>query len=532
MSESVVSVLRWRWVVLGAALVLLLLAAAAPDAMALGQWVTGDHHNHTTMSDGDEPMPVTFGQAFTLGELDWMATADHGGDHWRDALGAHMPVQVWMWEMLLTDPTGEYAYGWPVLQELRATYSDKLLLQGLEWGVHTADEAKVGIIGDQPVAMSDFEYMFDKLDLDTSRAGDRAVTGELLTKQNTKWSGSIAAVTWLQENYAGETYAITSHPSRALKWTVGQLREFNDAAPDVAFGFCGIPGSQKELPMRGGYDADDIYVEPWKKTKKADREVDWERILLEARTYGGADYMVAQVGGLWDSLLGEGREWWMFSDSDFHNTEEEFWPGEYSKDHMWVEDFTWEGIIAGLRSGNSFSVEGQLIDGLDFRASADEASATMGGTLEVDDDESYTITIKFKDPDGDNNHGDNPVVDHVDLIAGEVGEKYTSKDREYTTKRTNETTAIVASFDADEWEVAGDWNVITYEVAAADKDMYYRLRGTNQGIGVPGQTDELGNPLADYLEDGGTAANPTENDDVRCWMDLWFYSNPIFVDVD
>ena len=315
---------------------------------------------------------------------------------------------------------------------------------------------------------------------------------------------------------------------------MGQLRQFNDAAPDVAFGFCGIPGSQKELPMRGGYDEDEIYIV--QKGKKGDRVVDWDRILTYARTYGGADYMVAQVGGLWDALLGEGREWWMFSDSDFHSTDEEFWPGEYSKDHTWVtagDEYTAEDVIAGLRSGNSVSVEGQLIDGLDFRASADEASATMGGTLEVDDDESYTITIKFKDPDGDNNHGDNPVVDHVDLIAGEVGKRYIPRDKEYLTKDTNSTTTVVASFDADEWVVDEDgWNVITYEVAAADKDMYYRLRGTNQGIGVPGQTDEFGNPLADYLEDGGTAANPTENDDVRCWMDLWFYSNPIFVDVD
>ena len=529
MCESAASVLRWRWLALGVALLVLTLALAAPDAMA-GRWVTGDHHNHTTMSDGDYPMPVTFGQAFTLGELDWMATADHGGAHWKDALGARMPEKVWMWEMLLTDPTGDYDYGWPVLQDVRDEHPGKLLLQGLEWGVKSADESKTGIIGDQPHAMSDFEYMFDKLDLDTSRAGEFDVTGESLLKQNTDWSGSVAAVTWLQENYAGQAYTITSHPSRALKWTVGQLREFNDAAPDVAFGFAGIPGSQKEPPMRGGYDADDIYVAV-KKTKKANRVIDWPRILLEARTYGGADYMVAQVGGLWDSLLGEGREWWMFSDSDFHNEEEEFWPGEYSKDYTWVEDFSWEGVIAGLRSGNSFSVEGQLIDGLDFRASDGEGSATMGGTLAVDDDEDYTITIKFKSP-AFNNHGDSPVVDHVDLIAGEVGKRYTPKNKEYTTKRTNDTTAIVASFDAGEWEVVNGWNVVTYTVASAEKDMYYRLRGTNQGINVPGQTDALGNPLADYLEDGGTADNPTLNDDVRCWMDLWFYSNPIFVDVD
>jgi hypothetical protein len=494
-----------------------------------GQWVTGDHHSHTVMSDGSETFPELVGQAFGIGGLDWMASSDHGGDHFKDALGAKMDEAVWMWEMLLWDPTGEYDYGWPVLLDLRAMYPDKVVLQGLEWGVASADEAKVGIIDDQPYAMSDFEYMFDKLDLDTSRTGQLSVTGDPLTKQNDDWTGSLAAVAWLQDNYAGQTYCITSHPSRALKWTVGQFRAFNDAAPSAAFGFCGIPGSQKELPMRGGYDADDIYVVK-KGAKKADRVIDWDRILLEARTYGGADYMVAKVGGLWDSLLGEGREWWMFSDSDFHNTDEEFWPGEYSKDHTWVEEDSAAGIIAGLRSGNSFSVEGQLIDALDFRASDGEGSATMGDTLPVTSQESYTITIKFKSP-ALNNHGDSPEVDHVDLIAGEVGERYTPKNKEYTTKRTNDTTTVLASFDSTEWRVIDGWNVITYTVPSAGKDMYYRLRGTNQGIGVPGQTDALGNPVADYLEDGGTAENPTLNDDVRCWLDLWFYSNPIFVDV-
>ena len=37
----------------------------------------------------------------------------------------------------------------------------------------------------------------------------------------------------------------------------------------------------------------------------------------ENRTYGGADYMIAKVGGVWDAL-GEGREFWNFANSDSH----------------------------------------------------------------------------------------------------------------------------------------------------------------------------------------------------------------------
>ena len=170
----------------------------------------------------------------------------------------------------------------------------------------------------------------------------------------------------------------------------GDIRPYNDAAPRVFFGMAGIPGSQKELPCRGGYDTDDEWLNP-------DGSIDWDITKL-ARTYGGADYITAQLGGVWDSLLGEGRKYWIFSDSDFHNPTEEFWPGEYSKDYVWVNAMTPQGIIDGLRSGNSFSVEAQLIDGLDFKAAAGTGSATMGGTLNVPNGATVEVTVKWHSP--------------------------------------------------------------------------------------------------------------------------------------
>ena len=35
-------------------------------------------------------------------------------------------------------------------------------------------------------------------------------------------------------------------------------------------------------------------------------------------TWGGYDWMTATVGGLWDSLLAEGRPWWITANSDSH----------------------------------------------------------------------------------------------------------------------------------------------------------------------------------------------------------------------
>jgi hypothetical protein len=47
------------------------------------------------------------------------------------------------------------------------------------------------------------------------------------------------------------------------------------------------------------------------------------------------------------------------------------------------------------------------------------------------------VTIKFKSP-ASNNNGDAPVVDHIDLIAGEITGKIAPGSPDYT-KATNET---------------------------------------------------------------------------------------------
>ena len=92
------------------------------------------------------------------------------------------------------------------------------------------------------------------------------------------------------------------------------------------------------------------------------------------------------------------------------------------------------------------------------------------------------------------------------------------------------------------------------------EDMFIRLRGTNQPAGVPYETDEFGNPLADseandniyqlmeteedgyngitnkllnlYLNDDLRISSISKLDDVvEAYADLWFYSNPILIKV-
>ena len=224
---------------------------------------------------------------------------------------------------------------------------------------------------------------------------------------------------------------------------------------------------------------------------------------------------------MWDSLLGEGRHFWVFCDSDFHETAEEFWPGEYNKDHTFVAAKTPQGIVNGLRSGNSFAVEGQLIDGLEFKAATSTASAPIGGDLKVAKGATVTVTVKWRSP-ATNNNGDVPKVNHVDLISGNWGPKLLPSNPAYTTQVTNPSTKVAARFTTASLRASKGWYTGTFTIKPT-ADMYLRLRGTNQGLNVVNQTDANGNPLNDELE--------FPNDEAKAWADLWFYSNPIFIDV-
>jgi hypothetical protein len=124
------------------------------------------------------------------------------------------------------------------------------------------------------------------------------------------------------------------------------------------------------------------------------------------------------------------------------------------------------------------------------------------------------------------------VLDHIDLIAGQVHGLIDPSDPGYKNP-TVATTRVIARFDAlgnsldinqiqsSAWNDLGDgWKemIFNYEVKG---DSYFRLRGTNQGLGTYNETDGNGNPLSDQIL--GT------NDGAKAFNDLWFYSNPVFV---
>jgi hypothetical protein len=222
-------------------------------------------------------------------------------------------------------------------------------------------------------------------------------------------------------------------------YNIESLRDFNNAGPKIAFGFETQPGhgassERGEYTIRrnniGGVNVDSV----------------------GGTTYGGTGVYGAQIGGVWDALLGEGRNWWFFASSDWHNrgmfgpddrrSTQDFYPGEYQRTFVMVHDRDGRGhskakdvmnpqeIVDGLRTGNAFAASGQLIDRLAFVACADtklndwlgnlllETSTflaaanntdvnfgncvTMGEKLVVKPGQEVVIAIAVRDPSGTN----------------------------------------------------------------------------------------------------------------------------------
>ncbi|MEJ5347927.1 MAG: hypothetical protein WHS46_04475 [Desulfosoma sp.] len=573
-----------------------------------GKWLTGDFHQHTYFTDGSWPMndldsegkPVMSALPFPLPSgykqgvlptgyrfgLDFQANSEHGGKFKRDGFGKNWntyspnPIlgdgagagatDMWRWQSLI--PTSDIpgytaasylgAYDW--LTQIRANYPDKITITGLEWNVPGHEHCSTAIIAKDALPIAEFEYRFDSRDTDgTLTTTTATIMGWTGKKQDSEYTlaypelglsaaheKAIDAVKWMQANHPTSAWMIPAHPERRgcggvdnQGYTIAAFRDMNDNGPTVAFGFEGVPGHQKSS-QRGEFGDSSC----------------------GNGTYGGAGIYIAQVGGLWDNLLADGRRFFTYSNSDFHDTRNDFWPGEYQKTYVKVKSkgpknniVTEQDIVDALRSGNSFSVSGDLINELDFRIfpgnsvknQSDSNSATMGETLYVGKGEKITILIRFKSPPSNNcqagvNASENfncadfpPVVHHVQLIQGFVRPTRAAKfladgvtpNPEYNA--IDPTVArVVKVFDATSWWTdAEGYTTMTYTVPHVLQDMFFRIRGTNLGYNVVKQdangkviygTDEMGNPLRN---------TPGTNNADMAWQDLWFYSNPIFVTV-
>ncbi len=676
-------------------------ASGEPDGWGLDWFVQAGHggngNRNCTLTEDDTlstPVYPYTGQAPTT---TWQNTTPPIAP--KGLASGTAPTQnMWRWQSIQ-----EFQY--PLMEYLNA-YKNKPLFIGMESVVAGHEHASMTVITGQiplsldtailPVApviaantsrytalgnanaLSQWEYCFDRADTDTSRGN--ATVGTSFVAGGNNWncavSGSdysnttnyqfdataqkliptggagngtrghlktLEALKWMAVNHNNGSYYVPAHLERAgpfypdgnQGFNIEHLRNFNNTAPNIAFGFESQPGHGASA-NRGEYQVN--------RNNFGGTLVD----SVGGTTYGGTGVYAAQIGGVWDALLGEGRNWWFFASSDWHNrgsfgpddrrSTQDFQPGEYQRNYTMVRNgadkVRPQTIVDGLRSGNNFASSGQLIDRLAFVACASypglaartnasvealalaaaqsntspsvSGCATMGEKLVVKPGAEIVVSIVVRDPSGPNNSPytfanpslkqvnitqplNYPVLDHIDMIRGMVTGYKTPGAADYSGEwprntawlstdgvtaglgavpaaAKNTSAAKIKTFNSSTWADAGsDFRKMTYRIPAVTASQYVRLRGTNMPAAVPYETDADGNPLADLFTNANdttklsipcTVAHSANSQfdgcpdhlatasgtspitgqkavsfDLAAWSDLWFYSNPIYIQV-
>ena len=457
-----------------------------------GVWLGGDHHIHTKYSvDGRYEIGEQVDAAARTG-LDFCVITDHGGP-------GHDKVAL--------------TRAYPELLAARKRNPNLIVFQGLEWNIPAAEHGSVILAptDDEAEIVADFESRFDARNLTRQ-------TGEL---------DAIEGVKYLQA-LRDRPLFIANHPARRGYDSPHELRNWADAGPDVMRGFEGAPGHGAATfvgELRGHY------VENPGPTSFPGYP------LSSYRTFGGYDYYVAQVGGLWDSLLGEGRAFYITANSDSHryfgdqrvvhretyktlgyvtltseteptvpgqpHHDTDYPPGMYCQTRVYAARRDALAVMAGMRAGNMYTVLGGLIDGLQLWAHDGEQAAPMGSTLLLPRPGAtvevvFTITLAQRPNLG----GSRPVLHHIDLIAGQITGRVADRDT-----LGNPTTRVVARLRMSDGERRGNTVTFRHRFQGVQNSFYVRIRGTNTEV------------LAPQLDPPGI--NP--------WLDLWFYSNPIMI---
>ncbi|GAB2918643.1 PHP domain-containing protein [Rhodococcus aerolatus] len=476
-------------------------------------WLTGDHHIHTQYSpDAQYRVSQQVDHATRYG-LDWMVITDHG------SVG-HAKIGV------------EATH--PDIVQSRIDNARTLVFQGLEWNIPAAEHGTVIVApGTNDVAtLKEFETTYDGV--------VNGTTGSSAANEAQARAGVAFLGAQVRSGRVADALMLANHPARKGIDSPHEIRGWRDTDPTIAVGMEGAPGHQAAaIPGPGHATNGRGYYD------NAPSAASFPGYPAESYvTYGGFDWMTSTVGGLWDSLLAEGKGWWITANSDSHQvygdtfapgtadltttgsrgapvdtgapiySYGDFWPGYYSGTVVGATDFSYGAVMAGIRAGRVYVVHGGLVGAVSARlVRPGAAPATLGGTLTAPRVNQVELQVDVALADRPNYHGDVPVLRKLDVVVGTVTGPAADRDA-FTAPQTR----VVKSY-AVPASVPGGVFSVRLPVGGDGKDPFYvRLRGSDGkrvGPGLyPGQ-DPAG-PVVDALGN----ADP--------WQDLWFYTNPIF----
>ncbi|MER6786779.1 histidinol-phosphatase [Streptomyces sp. NPDC000658] len=509
--------------------------AAVPAAAAAGRghggedprlaYLVGDHHVHSVYSHDAK---YTFSQqarAAARYGLDWMVFNEHS-NFGHASFGAALEHE----EIL----------------KARAENPRQLIFQGLEWYIPAAEHCTVFAAPGPHEAdlLTKFELAYDgKLLGYTEGAAGAADTAR-------NEAHAVKAIRWLAEQrrtgYVDDVLVLANHPLRLGIDSPHEMRAWRDAAPEIMIGMEGAPGAQGAA-LPGWRGATSVRGEYENKPSAQS----WAGYPADAYvTYGGFDWATATVGGLWDSMLAEGRLFSITTNSDNHRTVfdtwkngdwpagrnfdntgklpdpvntdtpqpgSDFWPGQFSRTHVGVTRYGYRAVMTGLREGRVWLDHGHLLDGLEVRLRREHGGGrgvTLGGRLRVRGGERLTLDITVTTASRPNPRGILPELAHVDVIRGAVRGPASDRDA----WRAPDTRVVRTA------DVSGRKGTYTLRVplTVGHESFYVRLRGSDgnrNGTGYLGASVDPHGPI------------PHEPGDGDPWADTWFYSNPLFVDV-
>ena len=462
-------------------------ASASKVNPAKRRWLAGDHHVHSWFSvdwepakdgksapspvmggDSSNTIPTNARMALKHG-LSWMVATDHGGPN-------HSKLNR------------EKAY--PELVRSRRETAGIIQFWGMELDTPAAEHSSVIV----PHTPAEADVLFG-IEHGFNRREPWPADPAWNTEQR-----MLDALTHMK-GLASPPVVIANHPSRTAKGmgeygllTPSELRNWNDTAPNVAVGMEGAPGHQAAALNPDG----------------SQKPSGWRGIYDDHPTLGGFDQMTARLGGFWDSMLAEGRRWWVTSTSDSHrhytDGGHDFWPGEYSKTYVKAAKI-YDDVLDGLRHGRVFVTLGDLVSELEVTAQTLDGGrrAEIGGTLKVPRGSDVTVVIRLRDPAGRNFGGRSPEVARVDLIRSEITGPVADRKTD-----ANPRARVEKRFGSRDWTRDGEVVAMAITLKNLTEPTYIRVRGTN------------GAELEPALDTAGE--DP--------WSDLWFYSNPVFIEVE
>lgn len=264
-----------------------------------------DTHTHTNFSDG----------SYSVEEVTQLAI-DHGCEAL--AITDHSD---------LSEDAATAGY-FSAIKAAREKFSGFILFAGIEWNIPPYGGREHVTVLLDPLLEENLLTFKQRFEQDTAAAD-----------QGLEWLAN-------KTGKADRAVLIYNHPARKDDDLDENIRDILGWRENnlLLIGFEGAPGHQRKTPT-GSYRDHFQTRDRW-------------------------DPVTAEIGGVWDQLLDRGHNIWAaLAVSDFHNKEIDYSPCEFARIHVYPEDRTARGILAGLRAGSFWADHGRILDDLLFTLS-------------------------------------------------------------------------------------------------------------------------------------------------------------------